>query len=504
MPDQQGQTGEQPAAAGGRTPPKVKSSLEFRVDSGLDYRDYPILLVDDEIENLQAFMLNFRDQFTVDTADSGDAALAKLREREFAVIVSDYRMPGMTGVDLLERTVAHYPHLIRIILTGYTDNESLISAINQGRIYHYITKPWKPEEIEIMLKRAIERFALDAHNRQLVADLRREKAELKRMVQEQTLALRQANERLRKLAISDGLTGLYNHRYFQDRWRREVQLARRYDEPLSLMILDVDFFKNFNDTMGHPQGDVLLKEMAMLLLRSVREVDLVARYGGEEFVIVLPKSKKGDAVVLAERVRSLGGQHAFPHRDIQPGGRLTVSVGVAAYPLDGADAGEVIVAADKALYRAKREGRDRVVAAGGEPQDPSRLALVEEAQDLDLVVEEDGNIREAALSATDLPMASAIDTFRMHSLKEPKAEKVEEAPAKKLATPSGSGAPAHVQELPDGAVLALPAEEDEEDDDFYDDDYAEDEETVPPDRPLPEEDTGPSSEYLIEVDDTMD
>ncbi len=171
MPDQEGQSGDEPAVRI-RTPPQVKSSLEFRVDDGLDYRDYPILLVDDEVENLQAFMLNFRGQFTVETAESGDSALQKLREREFAVIISDYRMPGMTGVELLERTVASNPHLIRIILTGYTDNESLISAINQGRIYHYITKPWRPEQIDIMLKRAIERFALGAHNRQLCADLR--------------------------------------------------------------------------------------------------------------------------------------------------------------------------------------------------------------------------------------------------------------------------------------------------------------------------------------------
>ncbi len=408
-------TGEHAAPV--RTPPSVRSSLEFSNENGLDYRDYPVLVVDDEVENLQAFVLNFRNEFTVETADSGDAALEKLRERDFAIIISDQRMPGMSGVELLEKTVDVHPHLIRIIVTGYTDNESLISAINQGRIYRYITKPWSPDEIQITLKRAIERFALDAHNRQLVADLRREKAELKRMVQEQTLALRQANERLRKLAISDGLTGLYNHRYFQDRWRREVQLARRYDEPLSLMILDVDFFKNYNDTMGRPQGDVLLKEMAMLLLRSVREVDLVARYGGEEFVVVLPKSQRTDAIVLAERVRSLVAQHAFPHRDIQPGGRLTVSIGVASFPHDGGDAGQVIVAADKALYRAKKGGRDRVEAASRSAADEEAMALSAQEQDLDLVIEDDGTAREAALSATDLPQASGIDSFRIHALK---------------------------------------------------------------------------------------
>ena len=294
-----------------RVPPNSMGSLEFSMEEGFDYREYPILLVDDEVENIQAFVLNYREYFTIDTALSGEEALEKLKQREYAVLVSDQRMPGMTGVELLERTVQRHPYLVRIILTGYTDHESLIGAVNQGRIYAYITKPWRPDEIEITLRRAIERYALDAHNRRLIADLKKERAalkrkqeELQRTVREQTQKLRHANERLHKLAISDGLTGLYNHRYFQDRWRREVQLARRYDEPLSLMILDVDFFKNYNDTMGHPQGDVLLKELAMLLLRSVREVDLVARYGGEEFVIVLPKSRKVNAVVLAERVAS--------------------------------------------------------------------------------------------------------------------------------------------------------------------------------------------------------
>jgi diguanylate cyclase (GGDEF)-like protein len=386
------------------------------VEKGIDYRKYRVLVVDDEVENLQAFLLNFRSEFTIETADSGAAALSMLRQRDFALIISDQRMPRMSGVDLLEKTVASHPHLIRIIITGYTDNESLISAINQGRIHRYITKPWKPDELQITLKRAIERFALDAHNRQLVAELRREKAELKRMVQEQTQQLRRANDRLRKLAISDGLTGLYNHRYFQDRWRREVQLARRYGESLSLMILDVDNFKNYNDTMGHPQGDVLLKEMAMLLLRSVREVDLVARYGGEEFVVVLPKSKPDAALVLAERVRSLVGQHPFPHRDIQPGGRLTVSIGVSSFPHDGADAGQIIVAADKALYRAKRAGRDKVEAASRTAAEEDAIAMEAEQQDLDLVIDEDGSVREAALSATDLPQASGIDSFSIAAL----------------------------------------------------------------------------------------
>ena len=431
------------ASSSGRRSPYSLGSIEFSMEEGFDYRDFPILLVDDEVENLQAFELNFRDTFTIDTALSGEEALGKLREGEFAVLVSDQRMLGMTGVQLLEKTVERHPYLIRIILTGYTDQESLIGAVNQGRIYAYITKPWKPEEIEITLRRGIERFALDAHNRRLIADLKKERAALKRKqeeleqtVEEQTQKLRHANERLHKLAISDGLTGLYNHRYFQERWRREVQRARRYSETLSLMIIDVDNFKNFNDTMGHPQGDVLLKEVSTLLTRSVREVDLVARYGGEEFVIVLPKTPRADAIVLAQRVRSLVGQHPFRHRDVQPGGRLTVSIGVSAFPEDGADASEVIIAADKALYRAKNAGRDEVMAAAGMSEGAN--GKVEGDEDLDFIVEEDGQARVAALSATDLPVASGIDTLRLRVMQE---EREAEISSRSVASLSQPGLP---------------------------------------------------------------
>lgn len=389
----------------------------FDVDpsSVIDYRDYPILLVDDEAENLQAFRLNFRDTFTIDTCDSGEAALRLLRERPYAILISDQRMPNMTGIELLQRTVREHPHLIRLILTGYTDQESLIQAINQGRIYHYITKPWNRDELVITLKRAVEAWALAARNRDLVQDLKGQMAEMGQVVEERTRALREAAERLRRLAISDGLSGLYNHRYFQERWRREVARARRFGECVSLMVLDVDKFKNFNDTMGHPAGDALLREIAELLTRSVREIDLVARYGGEEFVVVLPKARKEDAMVLADRIRARIGDHPFPHREVQPNGRVTVSVGVGTFPDDGGDAGEVIVRTDQALYAAKRTGRDRVIAAGtiGDAN-----PLPEDHHDMDLVVDEDGLPRPVIPAATDVPMASALEAGALRAFQE--------------------------------------------------------------------------------------
>jgi|GEM_PF-302789 len=364
-----------------RTPPnKVSDSLEFSVEQGVAYPLYPILVVDDEPENLQAFKLNFQGDFTIHTAESGLQALEMLKEREYAVLVSDQRMPGMTGVELLQKTVADYPQLVRIVLTGFTDHSSLIDAINYARIYQYITKPWKAEELSITLKRAIERYAVEVHNRRLTEALRRSKEEVEEQLRRSMRDLKRANERLRKLATSDGLTGLYNHRYFQERWRREIKRARRYSEPLSLMIIDVDHFKTYNDTLGHPQGDALLREMANLLVASVREVDLVARYGGDEFVIVLPKAPKEAAMALGERIRARVEAHEFPNRSVLPRGHLSTSIGVATFPEDGSGPSEVIQAADDGLYVAKKAGRNTVAEAPPTEDEPQDAGSSEESR----------------------------------------------------------------------------------------------------------------------------
>ncbi len=201
------------------------------------------------------------------------------------------------------------------------------------------------------------------NQRRLLAEANRT---LKRQQQQLTLAksrLEEANEKLRRFASTDGLTGLYNKRYFKVTWRREVTRARRYGEKLSVMIMDVDAFKRLNDTQGHPEADVVLRELGQLLLRSVRSVDLVARYGGDEFVVSLPRTGKGPALMLAERLRGWVEAHQFPFSGSLPGGKLTVSIGVAAFPDDGDTAGAILARADKALYRAKEHGRNEVCAA---------------------------------------------------------------------------------------------------------------------------------------------
>ena len=182
--------------------------------------------------------------------------------------------------------------------------------------------------------------------------------------QEQTLAFEYAllYERTRQLAITDSLTELYNFGYFWDRLREERARAERYERLLSLILVDIDHFKHYNDHNGHPAGNDVLRRISRILSEESREVDIVARYGGEEFVVLSPESNRRHVFSLAERIRQRIADTLFPFRQSQPGGRMTVSAGVATYPVD-ADTEEALVhCADQALYAAKAAGRNRVVA----------------------------------------------------------------------------------------------------------------------------------------------
>jgi diguanylate cyclase (GGDEF)-like protein len=181
--------------------------------------------------------------------------------------------------------------------------------------------------------------------------------------------------RARVDAVTDGLTGLYNQRYFKQRLGEEVARATEQGRPLALLFCDLDRFKAYNDRFGHTAGDEALRAVAQVILRSVRQVDLAARYGGEEFTLVLIDTTAQRAGEVAERIRS--GVAALDLGD--PERTPSVSIGVAAYPRDAALAEELIDKADWAMYLAKRQGRDRVVVFGpGEPHEPSPDATTEQ------------------------------------------------------------------------------------------------------------------------------
>lgn len=167
-------------------------------------------------------------------------------------------------------------------------------------------------------------------------------------------------ERLRSQAYLDFLTGCYNRRGFESQLRAEIGRARRYERPLSLLLLDVDHFKWVNDSMGHPAGDYALRRLGSLLLGAFRTTDWVCRFGGDEFAVVFPETPKDEVARLADRIR-LQVAGLFPDQTIRRG--ITASLGVAAFPGDGQEPDEILQSADRALYRAKSSGRNRVVIA---------------------------------------------------------------------------------------------------------------------------------------------
>jgi diguanylate cyclase (GGDEF)-like protein len=167
-------------------------------------------------------------------------------------------------------------------------------------------------------------------------------------------------EKLQQLAIMDGLTGAHNHRHFQESLRKEIARAERYCSPFSLLMLDLDNFKRFNDTLGHQAGDAVLIQVARVLKMNTRKVDTVARYGGEEFAVLLPGTDKAGAVALADRLREAVSTSPADVASDAPWGRVTASVGVSTWGEDGGMGPALIRAADEALYLAKAEGRDCV------------------------------------------------------------------------------------------------------------------------------------------------
>ena len=162
-----------------------------------------------------------------------------------------------------------------------------------------------------------------------------------------------------KLSNVDGLTGLFNHRFFHERMEKEIYRAQQYDLNFSLMILDIDDFKKFNDTHGHLAGDRHLKSMAKIMRFILRETDFTARYGGEEFAVILPETPIEGALIAAERIRK-----AVENQNFGQGMRSTVSIGLAAYPDHGVKKNDIIDKADKALYEAKGSGKNRVCVFG--------------------------------------------------------------------------------------------------------------------------------------------
>ncbi len=278
-------------------------------------------------------------------AGSAKEGLALVDGTAFPVAMVGLDLPGMSGIDFLLEARKRRPEMEVIIVPGHAALETAVSSLRAGAC-DYLPAPFgDPGRVTAAVARAIDKGRV----------AREGKAHLDRLVQKNE-ALQSSNRFLAEQVKRDGLTGLYNHRYFQEVLARETARAGRYRRIFSLLFADVDHFKRYNDLHGHQAGDQALAVIAEILLRCVRKSDFIARYGGEEFVILLPETSRDNARVVAERVRGSIEGHPFPGRETQPGGALTVSIGLSSFPEDGLQPVDLIRRADAALYSAKRGG----------------------------------------------------------------------------------------------------------------------------------------------------
>ncbi len=302
-----------------------------------------ILIVDDQVDVCQVLCeyLN-RSGFETEAALTGEEGLTRIRGGNFDLVITDIELSGeISGLDLTQ-AVKREGRSDVIVMTGYGGDYSYEEAVGRGAS-DFLVKPLRYEELLLRVKRVLrERELAEERNRML--------------------------EELQKMAVTDGLTALYNSRHFYHQLELEIDRSLRYRHPLSLLLIDIDRFKHYNDTYGHLEGDKVLVRFSQILKSCLRANDSAYRYGGEEFTVILPETGAEEARTVAQRIRAtLEAELFYPC----PGPPVsnTISVGVTEYsprePLE-----DFVRRADQAMYRSKEAGRNRVsviVAPAREP-----------------------------------------------------------------------------------------------------------------------------------------
>jgi diguanylate cyclase (GGDEF)-like protein len=324
-------------------------------------------VVDDEPYILNTLSSLLGSEFEVLTADSAEAAQDQFVRRQVDIILTDQRMPRMTGVQLLEWVRQNYPKAIRLLMTGFAELDEAVQAINRGEIFRYLFKPWRTDELVQVLHQASHTFLLERSHEDLLEKLRRLNLQLEERVHQRTRQLEEANHELmqknkmlEKLALTDPLTGLPNRRAMDRLAEREVRRRDRYPSALSLGLIDVDHFKKINEVHLLSGGDKVLVDMGKSLMSSLRTVDFLGRIGGEEFLVVAPETNLAGARSLGERIRSTVEGQLFTYKDSSI--KVTVSIGIAvAEAGTPAEYEQLKHVAAAALGEAKYAGRNRCV-----------------------------------------------------------------------------------------------------------------------------------------------
>lgn len=290
-----------------------------------------LLVVEDEVSNQRLLERLLASTYKLEFAPTAELAWELLHKHDdLELVLLDLNLPGMNGLELLQRIRAEqrFMRLPVLVLTGTTEEENETSGLLMGA-NDYIHKPFRPEAVKLRIANQLE--------------------------------LAQQQRSLEELAVRDHLTGLYNRRGFDDIFNRELARAKRSGAPMSIAMLDVDYFKRFNDHYGHPEGDKALQFVARHLLSVARRAsDLCARVGGEEFILLWPETPKEGAQQQAEKLRRAIERDAYPHATSEVSASLTVSMGGVTLEAGEYDSLRSLQQADDALYRAKHEGRNRV------------------------------------------------------------------------------------------------------------------------------------------------
>jgi two-component system, cell cycle response regulator len=289
-----------------------------------------ILVEDDPNVSLMLTRQLERSGYSVRAGATIAAARGLIQEVAWDVVILDRRLPDGDGVDLCRELRSKSAHGYIIMLTGEASDEAKLEGF-EGGADDYVTKPFQLDELFARIRAGVRIVRLQK-------------------------ALLESNRRLQELSLTDGLTGVANRRAFDQRVGSAFEHARRYERPLSLVLIDVDHFKAINDRHGHDVGDAVLQSVASIVASGTRQTDFVARVGGEEFAILLPETALFESIQFAEKIRA-GIAASDPVVDE----RVTVSIGVANIPHSPfTSTMDLFRAADQALYRAKSNGRNRV------------------------------------------------------------------------------------------------------------------------------------------------
>ncbi|MBN1207172.1 MAG: diguanylate cyclase [Myxococcaceae bacterium] len=328
-----------------------------RAVSGSEFAGRTVLLVDDDPAQVQHVREGLGTQgYRFREAHDGAQALSAIREHRPDLILMDVEMPGLGGVEVCRIIKANSGEggfgFIPVILMTARQAAGKVEGLELGAD-DYLVKPFDMLELGARVKSMLRLKALQDALVEKNRELDRANKELARK-----------REELLALSRTDPLTGLSNRRYFEERLSEEFARARRYRSPLSLVMLDIDYFKRINDTFGHPFGDEVLRAVSQVARARLREVDLLARYGGEELIALLPETGPADALRACERVREAIEALQLDYHALDGGTRAvrcTASLGVASIPSSSLQSIEDLLrAADECLYSAKGAGRNRV------------------------------------------------------------------------------------------------------------------------------------------------